>query len=921
MSAVIEWLADSLFAGSIVILIVLLIRGVILRKMPRRYAYLLWAVVAVRLICPVSIQSPLSVFNYVPEVNLVQESGLQKKDVPLTDLKAQSDRVSEGKTGERLRQADRQSTQQSVRSGRQSVQSAQTVPISEAYREEKETSAVTPTINEQETRETSVTQDATAAAGASPVFPILFLLWAIGVGTFLLKNIIDGVKLHNRLRTAVILEKGVYESDQIDTPFVKGIIRPRIYIPFRLSEQEKTCILAHEKHHIRRGDPIFKLLATMLLALFWFHPLVWVSYRLMVRDMEMSCDEYVLTHETSDIRAAYSTLLLAFATNQRIADGVLFFGENDTKQRVKHILGFRKKHVALGLIAILVVVLTSACTLTGKAADSEDTDTANGQAVSGKAVSGGAVDDQELEQLPPPSEYFCKQVLNGCSTVYIYSKDDRYIGDELSPHNGMYEGTFFIDVYQGEKRTDSCVFALNDNTTNWFHKDFKLSTVDYNGDGRDDFALGSYLSSNLYEYRFYSVDEDGRMLMLLNHEGTPVIINATPNGESPEFDHKGQTVYYSYFDNVAGDREDQLLVFSRTTMRAGESSSTTANEGEEIPITEAVHAPEDSMGSDMPELLYVDDTYLILRTYKGLFIYDKVKKAMHHSVDLTTIHCAAMQGDEYAAVFATEDGKIVYMDDIQNKVQYEYLVDEHKLLRLSSYVENLRDQTRVFDNYDDVVSDEAFYISGDTHETIYVRIIWEGECRMGDVAYFESKEDGPTEDFPDPLKPRYIFREGEYERTDVTKYLSYDVGQVRNQDGEKVGDWGNPGEDFTMDIIVKDIKGDKLYFYPATSDTDIYRYHQDMTGTGYVGIPYEGRITLSPEATFKIQKKKVNSAGLYVPVKATREELIERLSKYGKVKKCTNPVKWTGDVHYEGLYFTIVVKDGACVELNEGFGY
>ncbi len=372
MSSVIEWLADSLFAGSIVMLIVMFIRGVILRRMPRRYAYLLWAVVAVRLICPVSIRSPLSVFSYVPEVKIVQEHSLQGKNTNQISMDSNSTAVSDK---------------------HQNQETEQAVPFSEAYRidsSEMQNSDVTEradnsvssygntgtqeqiktkeaeqhiSVEENSANAPSVTQEtANDGVGTSPLLFILFLIWIIGVGVFLLKSVIDCVKLHKRLRTAVKLEKGVYESDQIDTPFVKGIIRPRIYIPFRLTEQERACILTHEKHHIRRGDPIFKLFATALLAMFWFHPLVWVSYRLMVRDMEMSCDEYVLTHETNDIRASYSTLLLAFATNRRIIDGVLFFGENDTKQRVKHIMRFRKRHVALGIIAIFVIAI-STCTL------------------------------------------------------------------------------------------------------------------------------------------------------------------------------------------------------------------------------------------------------------------------------------------------------------------------------------------------------------------------------------------------------------------------------------------------------------------------------------------------------------------------------------------------------------------------------
>ena len=98
MSTVIEWLADSLVAGSIVMMIVMLIRGVILRKMPRRYAYLLWAVVAIRLVCPVSIESPLSVFNYVPEVKLVQKHSAQSDTITSSDMDSKSDTISNGQT-------------------------------------------------------------------------------------------------------------------------------------------------------------------------------------------------------------------------------------------------------------------------------------------------------------------------------------------------------------------------------------------------------------------------------------------------------------------------------------------------------------------------------------------------------------------------------------------------------------------------------------------------------------------------------------------------------------------------------------------------------------------------------------------------------------------------------------------------------
>ena len=432
MATVIEWLSDSLIAGSIVMVIVMLVRGLALRRMPRRYAYLLWAVVAIRLLCPVILPSPVSVFNFVPEITLMQDHVTERSTPSTETIKPTRDITA------------RQSDTKAVGS--------------ETYYKEDTNESIEKPFTKQETRDTEVTtknerkqpalaekitpasvgekETATETTGISTLLLILFVLWITGVVVFLSKNIIDGIRLQKKLRTAVRLEKGVYESDRIDTPFVKGIIRPRIYIPFRLSDTEKECILAHERHHIRRGDPVFKLLATVLLAVYWFHPLVWVSYRLMVRDMEMSCDEYVLAHEKSDIRAAYSTLLLAFATNRRIVDGVLFFGENDTKQRVKHIMKFKKKNILFGVLATFIVITVTACTLTGKAADDNSskstTDAASGSAVTAGAVSGVAVSEttSDIPGVDVPITRPNVNILDGLGAtllVQLYADKDRGI--------------------------------------------------------------------------------------------------------------------------------------------------------------------------------------------------------------------------------------------------------------------------------------------------------------------------------------------------------------------------------------------------------------------------------------------------------------------------------------------------------------
>ena len=117
---------------------------------------------------------------------------------------------------------------------------------------------------------------------------------------------------------AVRLVDNIWVCENISSPFVVGVFRPKIYLPFRLPEEEKDFILCHEKHHIARKDNWFQLFAFFLVCIYWFHPLVWLSYFAMIRDMEMSCDEYVMSKSGKDIRAVYGRKLLGFAMNKRI---------------------------------------------------------------------------------------------------------------------------------------------------------------------------------------------------------------------------------------------------------------------------------------------------------------------------------------------------------------------------------------------------------------------------------------------------------------------------------------------------------------------------------------------------------------------------------------------------------------------------
>lgn len=323
--------------ASIVIIAVLLLR-LVLKKAPKVYSYLLWFIVLFRLLCPVSISSAVSlmgmfdtpvteegVITYIPYVdNSVREV-----------TKIHFEVISEG------------------------------TPLKETPREEN----LETTYDLQEILVLGVTGG---------------VLWSAGVVVLLLYSVLSLVKLRKNLVGSVKVDDGIYHADHIVTPFVMGIIYPRIYLPSALTETEKSYILMHEKHHIKRGDHIFKALFYLTLCVYWFNPLVWAAFYLFVKDMEMSCDEAVMNHMTEDIRAEYSSSLLCLATGRRMMTGVpLAFGEGDTGDRIKNILNWKKPRVWVAALAVVLCLAAAFCLSTNPKASGTNQETVNDPVLDG----------------------------------------------------------------------------------------------------------------------------------------------------------------------------------------------------------------------------------------------------------------------------------------------------------------------------------------------------------------------------------------------------------------------------------------------------------------------------------------------------------------------------------------------------------
>lgn len=291
---------------------VILVR-ILLHKAPKKYAYLLWAIVGIHLIFPIRLNSPISIYNAIPTVPAATVTQHTTSD---SVVKQHKTTVVE--------------------------QRSQRIPSSN-------------TANSTQVRQHNHLS----------LITLVSYIWLCGCLTLLLWNLFLLWQTKRSVANAIRKKNNIYECDHLPTPFVLGIVKQCIYIPFHLTPEEQKYILMHEQYHIRRKDPWIKLGAFVLCILYWFHPLIWISYFCMIRDMEMSCDEYVLQNSSSDIRKAYSRSLLNFATQkQNLNAGLLAFGESNTRKRVKNIMKFTTQKKWIGVAATLIIVLAGVSCLT-----------------------------------------------------------------------------------------------------------------------------------------------------------------------------------------------------------------------------------------------------------------------------------------------------------------------------------------------------------------------------------------------------------------------------------------------------------------------------------------------------------------------------------------------------------------------------
>jgi len=185
-------------------------------------------------------------------------------------------------------------------------------------------------------------------------------VWIAGAVVMLVLGVVFYLRLKHKMGSAIRVEGNIYETDGIQSPFVLGVYKPKIYLPLDLSGQEREYIILHELTHIKRYDNIIKFAAYFILCLHWFNPLAWAAFLLMGMDMEMSCDERVLKELGGELKKNYSMSLLSLAADRRVISGsAIAFGETGVKKRIKNVLKFRKSSRITVALAIVFVTLLS----------------------------------------------------------------------------------------------------------------------------------------------------------------------------------------------------------------------------------------------------------------------------------------------------------------------------------------------------------------------------------------------------------------------------------------------------------------------------------------------------------------------------------------------------------------------------------
>ena len=399
-------------SASFVVLAVLVLRA-ILKSAPKIYSYVLWIFVFIRFLCPVTIKSALSL---IP----VKNKTLSYSTSAYWHL--------------------------SLNTGFKRFDHAVTYRINDYGK------LYAPTEH----------------STADILITVLYILWLAGILALLIWFVASYIRLKQKLKTATLIKVNnscpVYETDRFQIPFLLGIIRPKIYIPIGLEKEELKYVLAHELMHIKRKDYLVKPLCFLAVLLHWFNPLAWLSIHMMIKDMELSCDEAVLRKTGEDIRIQYSNALLNVSMKQSGLFLPIAFGESNTKSRIKNVLKFKKPAIWIGTIGVIILGATAITLLTSNAfadRESDMSDSARTNSITNNSNSAEKTMDELL-------------VINRNLYIGNHAKDGTLIGTLPVPEGLSYD---HIELQTKNEPYELTVYYSLKDSTSWKTTETEVSNA------------------------------------------------------------------------------------------------------------------------------------------------------------------------------------------------------------------------------------------------------------------------------------------------------------------------------------------------------------------------------------------------------------------------------------------------------------
>lgn len=640
-------LLNMSITASWLVLAVILLRFV-LKRAPKWLNTVLWAFVGFRLICPFSFES---IFSLVPSV----------ETVPSDIIYSQSPAIHSG------------------------------VPALN--------STINPIISE------SFAPDVSASVNPLQIITaIAAMIWIIGIVGMILYAVVSYVRLHKKVQEGVVLKDNIWLCDRIETPFILGIIKPRIFLPSGMAESDMEYVIAHEKAHLKRHDHLWKPLGFLLLTVYWFNPVIWIAYILLCRDIELACDEKVIKEMGAEIKKPYSEALINCSVSRRTVSACpLAFGETGVKGRIKSVLSYKKPAFWVIIIGVVSCVVVAMCFLTNPKSELKDSNPELDKAVSQAIFDINAEYDYHDECKGEGHIVYGVKENGNNVTVYLCEKFSTFgfkNGYFMEQSSHVVPAVFTLEKNEGGYTLLEYEYAEDGeryptSIKRMFPKKYEYRVL--NPTEKDNASLWAQCVEYAEEYlekigrdaevRAYSEVEH----TLLTDVGVSVdISNLIMEMKLPYdsdigwFEKLEDGIRYVY--RTAYEKDKNLIVFTKELYGEGENGTNQIIETIEVNSLTGDIVSVNSYPYELPEVQQTDNTY----NSPVYLDYTKAADEVRNEYRLQAIHYPVAKGDEAKILLGEAYGSKVAdyldnvswrkstapLDDLSSPGSVEFVIDE-----------------------------------------------------------------------------------------------------------------------------------------------------------------------------------------------------------------------------------------------------